>query len=235
MNYKRIYDCIIERSKRRSFSWKKTDKYFERHHIIPKCFGGSNKKQNLTMLTAKEHYVCHHLLWKIYDDKRMALAFHKMKSVNNKSRQLERNFCLSPKEYEKLRIDIAKFHSSRLITDETKSKISLSQRKRFSQMTDEKRSEIKNIMKEALSNPDVKLKMSISAKGKKHWWNNKKGSIGGSNPKAKKCSICGIEFECIKDAAAYAKENFGICLSSVKKRFNDPNDKEFFKEVYDKC
>lgn len=33
--------------------------YSERHHIIPKSCGGSNKKENITVLTAREHFVAH--------------------------------------------------------------------------------------------------------------------------------------------------------------------------------
>jgi hypothetical protein len=40
--------------------------YVEKHHIIPKCMGGTNKKDNLVDLTAREHYVAHQLLAKIY-------------------------------------------------------------------------------------------------------------------------------------------------------------------------
>lgn len=39
--------------------------YTESHHIIPKSLGGSNKKENLVKLTAREHFVCHWLLTKM--------------------------------------------------------------------------------------------------------------------------------------------------------------------------
>ena len=38
----------------------------EVHHIVPKCLGGSNKKENLVELTAREHFICHRLLCEIY-------------------------------------------------------------------------------------------------------------------------------------------------------------------------
>ena len=38
------------------------DRYHETHHIIPKCCGGSNEKDNLIDLYAEEHYVAHKLL-----------------------------------------------------------------------------------------------------------------------------------------------------------------------------
>jgi hypothetical protein len=232
MNYKSIYDKIVEKTKERKFSWTRTEEYFERHHIIPKCLGGSNKKENLTMMTAKEHYVCHHLLWKIYkDDKRLALAFHKMKSSNMKSRQIERKFSLSAKEYENLRTDIASAFSKRIVSKETCNRISETKKLKYSMLSDERRNELRLNAKNCLSKPEVRAKMSQSAKGKKHSWNNKKGSAGSLNPKAKKCYINDVEFGCIKDAISYAKEHFKICSSAIKKRFKDPNDFVFVKEV----
>lgn len=63
MNYKRIYDNIVSRGKGRIL-----EGYSERHHIIPKCMGGTNESSNLVDLTAEEHYLCHQLLVKIYPD-----------------------------------------------------------------------------------------------------------------------------------------------------------------------
>lgn len=36
--------------------------YKERHHILPKCMGGNDDKENLIDLTAQEHYEAHRLL-----------------------------------------------------------------------------------------------------------------------------------------------------------------------------
>lgn len=70
MNYQRIYDSIIYNAKHLELDRKQQKKlklnYFERHHIIPKCMNGDNSKDNLVLLTAKEHYICHRLLCKIY-------------------------------------------------------------------------------------------------------------------------------------------------------------------------
>lgn len=41
---------------------------FEKHHIIPKCMKGSDLKDNLVLLTPKEHYICHLLLCKMVDE-----------------------------------------------------------------------------------------------------------------------------------------------------------------------
>jgi len=61
MNYQTIYDNLIHKAQNRQLVG-----YTERHHIIPKSLGGSNKKDNLVHLTAREHYVAHRLLVKIY-------------------------------------------------------------------------------------------------------------------------------------------------------------------------
>lgn len=45
---------------------------YERHHIVPRCLGGSNSSENLVLLTHREHYICHLLLCKMTDD-RLAL------------------------------------------------------------------------------------------------------------------------------------------------------------------
>lgn len=58
-----------------------TEGYFERHHIIPKSLGGSNDQSNIVALTAKAHFVCHHLLTKMTSDQdkiKMIHAFWRM-------------------------------------------------------------------------------------------------------------------------------------------------------------
>lgn len=63
MNYKRIYDNIVERSKNRQL-----ETYTEKHHIVPRCIGGDDSTDNLVNLTPEEHYVVHQLLVKIYPE-----------------------------------------------------------------------------------------------------------------------------------------------------------------------
>ena len=44
------------------------DGYTEKHHIVPKCLGGSNHKYNIVPLTAREHFICHWLLTKMVSE-----------------------------------------------------------------------------------------------------------------------------------------------------------------------
>lgn len=61
MNYQKHYDELINRGQHRLL-----EGYTENHHIIPRCMGGGDEKDNLVRLTAEEHYVAHQLLVKIY-------------------------------------------------------------------------------------------------------------------------------------------------------------------------
>lgn len=73
MNYKKIYDQLIARAKNENRLYK-TGIYYERHHIVPKCLGGSGKYSqwnthyNIVLLNAKEHFLAHLLLCEIYKD-----------------------------------------------------------------------------------------------------------------------------------------------------------------------
>ena len=56
-----------------------TEDYSEKHHIIPKCEGGSNKRDNLVLLTYREHIIAHRLLIRIYpDSKGLKYALYKL-------------------------------------------------------------------------------------------------------------------------------------------------------------
>lgn len=81
VNYKRIYDQIIERAKSELRVKTPTGIYYERHHIIPKCMGGLHNKDNLVLLTAREHVLAHWLLAEIYNHDSLWYAFKMMCDV----------------------------------------------------------------------------------------------------------------------------------------------------------
>lgn len=68
MNYKYHYNALIERAQTRIL-----DCYIEKHHIIPRCMKGTDDKDNIVALTAREHFIAHLLLMKIYP-KHLGLA-----------------------------------------------------------------------------------------------------------------------------------------------------------------
>lgn len=74
MDYVKVYNQIIQRAKGRLLVG-----YVEKHHIVPKCLGGANDSTNLVNLTAREHFLCHWLLARMYPDNyRLVYAFNMM-------------------------------------------------------------------------------------------------------------------------------------------------------------
>jgi len=74
--YTKWYFSIINRSTNNI-----SEDYTEKHHIIPKCLGGSNRKENIAILTPKEHFVCHWLLTKMTfgeSNRKLKYAFWRM-------------------------------------------------------------------------------------------------------------------------------------------------------------
>ena len=65
MNYKKIYNQLIENAKIKNNN---KNKYYELHHILPKCLGGNDDEKNIIKLTLREHYIAHKLLTEIYKD-----------------------------------------------------------------------------------------------------------------------------------------------------------------------
>lgn len=147
MNYIRIYNELISRGVNRGWTKKSAPVYVESHHIIPKSKGGSNRKDNLVILTAKEHFVAHHLLWKIHRDRSTFFALWAMMhdKRNNrvyfpdipKTREIAASFISRKGEDHHLygightlesRLKMSKSHTGKKLTDVTKSKMSASRK-----------------------------------------------------------------------------------------------------------
>lgn len=97
MNYKNIYYQLCERSKARK--WKRFT--YEKHHIVPKSLGGCDSKENLAILTPREHALAHLLLVKFLsgtDKAKMVYALKSMIGYRNKNRQQ-----LTTRQFEALR------------------------------------------------------------------------------------------------------------------------------------
>ena len=78
MNYKKHYISLINRAKDR-----KINGYTETHHIIPRCMNGTDDKDNLVDLTAREHFIAHLLLLKIYPKQYSLIKAVMMMTVSN--------------------------------------------------------------------------------------------------------------------------------------------------------
>lgn len=89
--YKQWYFNIVKKALQQSRS-KRDGIYYENHHIIPKSLGGTNNKDNLVLVTAREHFILHMLLIKMVDVKhkyKMVHAIIRFCAKINNSRQYE--------------------------------------------------------------------------------------------------------------------------------------------------
>jgi len=111
MDYQKIYNQIIARARTR-----KLNHYIERHHILPKCMGGSNDTDNLVELTAREHYIVHKLLVEIHpSNKKLRYALWGMSNQLTSSNN-NRNYNVTSREYERARILFSESMKGRKIT-----------------------------------------------------------------------------------------------------------------------
>lgn len=106
MDYEKTYNKLIAAARAQQI-----DGYYETHHIVPKAEGGSDDKTNLVKLTARQHYVAHLLLAKIYDDCAMHCAIVAMQA---KTKSMNRNFRFNSRLYEKLKLKRAEFMSKKM-------------------------------------------------------------------------------------------------------------------------
>jgi len=94
------------------------DGYKERHHIIPRCIGGTNDETNLVDLTASEHFIAHKLLCEDNPSHRgLAKAWLMMCTMQSDNQE---RINISAEEYANIKEHLAKTK----VTDITKQKIS---------------------------------------------------------------------------------------------------------------
>lgn len=107
MNYERIYHSIINNRLNNPV----LNEYTECHHILPRSLGGLNNKSNLVNLLAREHFICHLLLTKMYKEGsvewvKMMKAFEYMYSHSTEQQRYSDN-----KWYEYLKTNFSKAQS----------------------------------------------------------------------------------------------------------------------------
>ena len=125
---------------------KKSGAYYESHHIIPKSVGGSNRSYNKVLLTPREHFIAHRLLYKLCE----GLYGKKHNYTIKMGRAVEqfvyrktpsRNYKVTARLYDylkknKKRIGVSqdtkdklrRLHTGLLHTEDTKKKMSLARR-----------------------------------------------------------------------------------------------------------
>lgn len=186
MNYQKIYFKIIDRN-----FCKVSGDYIEKHHIIPKCLGGSNLTENIVSLTAREHFICHWLLTKIYSENRkIAFAFY---SMCHQKRGCQKRYFPQSRIYEtakrkvhllghsdETRYKISKMNSGKRLSDEARKKISDSLRgKTRIPFSDEHKRRLSFSGMRRHHSDETKRKMSESKKGNQNARKKYENNIAG--------------------------------------------------------
>lgn len=198
MDYEKTYNKLIDAARTQQI-----DGYYETHHIVPKAEGGSDDTTNLVKLTARQHYIAHLLLAKIYDDCAMHCAIVAMQA---KTKSMDRNFRFNSRLYEKLKLKRAKFMSERMkghpVSEETRKKCSATGRankgrvawNRGKKTDDATKKKISESTKLAMQRDDVREKYLAGYRKRKlppnigkaqlgkHWWTDGKNNIISKEP-----------------------------------------------------
>lgn len=183
------------------------DGYHERHHIIPKCMNGSNSKDNLIDLYAREHFIAHKLLAE-ENPQNYQLKYAYWNMCQCTGRDGQDKYIPTPEEYEEARIFCHEAMSGenhpmygKHNTQESREKMSIS----------------KKDMYNGENNPFF---------GKKHSQENiekMKGTHSGKdNPKSRPvyCIELGIGFDSIgiaSERTGVNKRSISYCLDGTQK------------------
>lgn len=216
--------------------------YYEFHHILPRCIGGLDDEENLIPLTAREHFLAHYLLMKIYPDN-YKLGFAFTAFCMNKNSTSKAVIYFNSRLYEvcKKNIDFGATSRGKKRSDEFCKKVSEAKKgiplsdehkksvsknhanitgqnnpmygKHHSEASKRKISETRKKLAE--ENPDYYIAQKIYAKS--HY-------KGSSNPRARKirCIELNKAFDTVKDAAisvyncVYYKSGISACCKGKK-------------------
>jgi len=226
--YTKIYYQIITPTLNREL-----DTYKELHHIIPRSLGGTDEKDNLTYLTAREHFICHWLLVKMTegaDRSKMIYALQGMKAQNNNQQRYETK--ITSRVYEHYRIEHARIHSETM-------KGRPAWNKGIPQTEEHKEKNRQAALKRGPKSEETIEKWKKSREGYKHSEETKlkqsKSHIGKSNGPMS-------EEEKLKRSVANKgkskPEGFGDKLAERMKEefsYNNPNRRADLKKVCEHC
>ena len=216
------------------------DSYHERHHIIPKCCGGTNDKDNLIDLYAKEHFIAHKLLAEEnHDNKKLVYAWWCM-SVQTNEHTKER-YKITAEEYEMAKEIYGKISSENNLGENNPmygKHHSEETRRHWSELRKGKNIgkdnpnygnywtyEQKKYMSEVNSNPPKEVREKMSKSAKKRFENleerkkisqSRKGKYARENHPRAKLILC-VETKRIYRATIIAAEETHTDVTGIRK------------------
>ena len=141
--YYKTYNQLIDKCIKMESEGYSEEIYTEVHHILPKCMGGTNDKNNLVRMPVKYHIIAHLLLNCIYPDN---FDLIKAAILMTTTRDGER---VSTRIISRLRIESSMKQKQKIVSEDTRRKISTSR-------------------KGIIYSIDTRKKMSESKKGNKN-------------------------------------------------------------------
>jgi len=130
--------------------------YYERHHIVPKSLGGGDEDSNIILLTPRQHYVAHWMLWKAYKGS-MTTAFHYMSGIKRYGKRL------NSKTFDLMKQENAANQKTKIISDTTREK--LRQAKLGKKLSPEHIEKVRQASLGRKYSDETKRKVSESKKG----------------------------------------------------------------------
>lgn len=176
MDYHKLYNKIISNA-RHEMRVKGGGVYYERHHIIPRCIGGTDDVSNLVLLTAREHFIVHMILVEMYPVN--SIEWHKLVNATSMFMQISSNhsrYILSSRQYERIKKLLSDSKKGVPRSQAVKDKISQTKRKNLYIASDRHREMMSKRMT-GENNPMYGKTHSESARKKMH-----DARIGKKNP-----------------------------------------------------
>lgn len=122
--YYKTYNQLIDKCLQMEKEGYPEDIYTEIHHILPRCQGGTNDKNNLVRMPARYHIIAHMLLASAFPDNDKLVIAATAMFMYTKKRKYNVSTKLIAKFREEASKKLSKINTGKHLTEETKRKLS---------------------------------------------------------------------------------------------------------------
>ena len=156
--YTQTYYRITDRARRRALP---KEMYTEKHHIIPDSLGGDSSKENIAVLTAREHFICHWLLTKMLTGQAKSKMVYALSMMRCSSYHTRYDTKITARVYENLK-------GKRIVSDVTRARMRIASKGRTRKhvMSAEERTARGNARRGATHTEETKQKIGDAHRGK---------------------------------------------------------------------